>query len=177
MEIAPTFRRIANPWEILVLWIVRGFAVGLTTGMAVGGSLGLLVFIVGALWGAPLGAAAGAVAGTFYGTLIGIVLAVSVWRGEIDPNGDDWPARSKKTAMRTVYTFALVVFLGFLAAMRSAVAARALMLMMFFPVVLWIVDKTGVPTWGSLFWGEGDSWYQRKLKRAEAKLELKRGRA
>jgi hypothetical protein len=173
METAPTFRRVAHPSEIVVIWIVRGFAVGLTMGMAVGGSLGLLVVIVGVVWGAPIGAAAGAVAGTFYGTRIGIVVAVSVWRGKIDPNGDDWPAQSTKTAMRTVYGFALVVFLGVLAGMRSSVAGWGLSLVMFFPVVLWIVDKTGVPTWGSLFWGEGDSWNQRKLRRAAAKLKLK----
>jgi hypothetical protein len=177
MEIAPNIRRVAHPAEILVLWIVRGIVVGAKAGFIAGGSLGLLCFIVGALWGAPIGAAVGAVAGTVYGTLVGITLAVAVATGRIDPKGVHWPAQSKKTARRSVNTFAFILLISLVIGRDSpAVQMTLLVLMPFYPLARWTLDNTGVPTWGSLTWGEGDSSQQHKEKRAQAKRQMRKGK-
>lgn len=174
MEIAPTFRRVSHPLEIVLLWIVRGIVLGSKAGFVVGGSLGLPFFIVGALSGAPIGAAVGAVAGMFYGTVIGLALAVSVARRRTNPKGDNWQERSRKTAMRSANAFGAALLLNVVVWRNSHVFALALLtLMSFYPAVLWVLDNTGVPTWQSLSWGEGDSGQKHREKRAEAKRQMR----
>jgi hypothetical protein len=132
----------------------------------------LLVLIVGVVWGLPIGAAVGAVTGTAFGVMIGIALGVSVAAGRIDPNGDNWPAQSRKIALRTVITSVGIVPIALLSRFGPAISLSLTMLM-FMPAAFGIIDKTGVPTWGSLWWGEGDSWHLHRLKRAELKLAKK----